>query len=112
MKRFGDLIHETPSLRAYQGDMMEGFVAAAAEILAARPAMSPDDPEPQIAARASLARDVQADSLRRRLDASSTAAQIHDAVAADVRRAVRIIEPAAELLPRRRNWRSRVTVRR
>ena len=100
MKRFGDLIHDTPSLRAYQGDMMEGFVAAAAEILAARAAMSPDDPEPQIAARALLGLwHVQADSLRRHLDASSTPAQIHDAVAVDVRRAVRIIEPALNSFP-------------
>src|SRR5208282_1593915 len=54
MRRFGDLIHETPSLRAYQSDMMDQFVTVASEILAARAQMSPDDPEPQIAARALL----------------------------------------------------------
>jgi AcrR family transcriptional regulator len=94
MKRFGDLIHETPSLRAYQSDMMDQFVAVASEILAARAGMSQDDPEPQIAARALLGLwHVQAASLRRHLDGSQTPAQVHDAVAADVRRAARIIEP-------------------
>jgi AcrR family transcriptional regulator len=95
VKRFGDLIHQTPSLRAYQSDMMEQSVAVAAEILAGRAQMSPQDPEPQIAARALLGLwHVQAASLRRHLDGSRTPARVHDAVAADVRRAARIIEPA------------------
>jgi AcrR family transcriptional regulator len=95
VKRFGDLIHETPSLRAYQSDMMEQSVTVVAENLAARARMSPDDPEPQIAARALLGLwHVQAASLRRHLDGSRTPAQVHDAVATDVRRAARVIEPA------------------
>ena len=102
MKRFGDLIHQTPSLRAYQSDMMDQFVMVAAEILAARAQMSPDDPEPQIAARALLGLwHVQAASLRRHLDGSRTPAQVHDAVAADVRRAARLIEPGLNSLPLR-----------
>jgi hypothetical protein len=32
MKRFGDLIHETPSLRAYQSDLMDQFVTVTAEV--------------------------------------------------------------------------------
>ena len=100
MKRFGDLIHETPSLRAYQSDMMDQFVTVAAEILAARARMSPDDPEPQIAARALLGLwHVQATSLRRYLDGSRTPAQVHDAVATDVRRAARLIEPGLNWFP-------------
>jgi AcrR family transcriptional regulator len=100
MKRFGDLIHQTPSLRAYQSDMMDQFVTVAAEILAARAQMSPDDPEPQITARALLGLwHVQAASLRRHLDGSRTPAQVHDAVAADVRRAARLIEPALSSFP-------------
>lgn len=102
MKRFGDLIHETPSLRAYQSDMMDQFVTVAAEILSARAQLSPDDPEPQIAARALLGLwHVQAASLRRHLDGSRTPPQVHDAVAADVRRAARVIEPALNALPAR-----------
>src|SRR5580698_5368795 len=59
MRRFGDLIRATPSLRAYQSDMMDQFVSLAAEILAARAvaarvAMRAEDPEQQIAARALL----------------------------------------------------------
>src|SRR5580693_5164606 len=45
MRRFGELIHGTPSLRAYQSDMMDQSVAVATGILAARAGMSPADPE-------------------------------------------------------------------
>src|SRR6202044_2222233 len=51
-RRFGPLIQASPSLRAHQSDMMDQFVAVAAEILATRAGLSPDDPEPQIAATA------------------------------------------------------------
>jgi hypothetical protein len=45
--------------------------------------MSPDGPEPQIAARALLGLwHAQAASLHRHLDGSRTPAQVHDAVAA------------------------------
>jgi AcrR family transcriptional regulator len=89
IRRFGDLIRATPSLRAYQSDMMDQFVAVAAEILAARAGMRPDDPEPQIAARALLGLwHVQAESLRKHLSNE----RVHELVTADVRRAARLIE--------------------
>jgi AcrR family transcriptional regulator len=92
-RRFGDLIRATPSLRAYQGDMMDQLVSAATEVLAARAGMSADDPEPQIAARAVLALwRVQAESLRKHLDGSYEAAQVQEMVTADVRRAARLID--------------------
>ncbi len=92
IRRFGDLIHATPSLRAYQSDMMDQFVSVATEILAARAGTSADDPEPQIAARALLGLwHVQAQSLRRHLDGTLTPAQVHAAVTADVRRAAKLI---------------------
>jgi len=96
MRRFGDLIRATPSLRAYQSDMMDQFVSLAAEILAARAAaarvaMRAEDPEPQIAARALLGLwHVQAESLRKHL--SGPPGQIHELVTADVRRAARLID--------------------
>ena len=91
MRRFGDLIRATPSLRAYQSDMMDQFVSLAAEILAARVAMRAEDPEPQIAARALLGLwHVQAESLRKHL--SGPPGQIHELVTADVRRAARLID--------------------
>jgi AcrR family transcriptional regulator len=92
--RFGDLIRATPSLRAYQSDMMDQFVAVAAEVLAARSGMSADDPEPQIAARALLGLwHVQAGSLRKHLDDGAPApARVRELVTADVRRAARLID--------------------
>jgi AcrR family transcriptional regulator len=93
IRRFGDLIRATPSLRAYQADLTDQAVAAAAEILARRAGMSCDDPEPQIAARALLGLwRVQGDSLRRHLDGAADPAQLRELVTADVRRAARLIE--------------------
>jgi AcrR family transcriptional regulator len=93
IRRFGDLIRATPSLRAYQSDMMDQFVSVATEILATRAGMNPGDPEPQIAARALLGLwHVQAESLRKHLNGVRTPAQVHEMVTADVRRAARLID--------------------
>ena len=93
VRRFGDLIRSTPALRAYQADMMERSVVVATEVLAARAGMTPDDPEPQIAARALLGLwRVQADSLRKHLDQAPTSARLHELVTADVRRAAQLID--------------------
>ena len=93
VRRFGDLIRATPALRAYQADMMERSVVVATEVLAARAAMTPDDPEPQIAARALLGLwRVQADSLRKYLEQAPTSARLHELVTADVRRAAQLID--------------------
>jgi AcrR family transcriptional regulator len=92
VRRFGDLIRATPALRAYQADMMEQSVAAAAGILAARAGLAADDPEPQIAARALLGLwRIQADSLRKHLDQAGPSARLHELVTADVHRAARLI---------------------
>ena len=91
IRRFGDLIRATPSLRAYQSDMMDQSVGVATELLAARAGMQADDPEPQIAARALLGLwRVQAESLRKHLDAPP--ARLHALVTADVRRAARLLD--------------------
>jgi AcrR family transcriptional regulator len=93
IRRFGDLIRATPSLRAYQADMMDQFVSVATQILAARAGTSPGDPEPQIAARALLGLwHVQADSLRHHLHGSPAPARVHQLVTADVRRAAQLID--------------------
>ena len=61
--------------------------------MAERAGMSPDDPEPQIAAAALLGLwRIQFQSLSRYLDGSRTPAQVHQAVTADVRRAAQLIE--------------------
>jgi AcrR family transcriptional regulator len=93
IRRFGALIQATPSLRAYQSDMMDQFTAMAATILAERAGMSPDDPEPQIAATALLGLwRIQFRGLSKYLDGTRTPAQVHQAVTADVRRAAQLIE--------------------
>jgi hypothetical protein len=92
-RRFGELIGSTPSLRAYQSDTMDRFVAVAAELLAKRVGLDPEDPEPQIAATALLGLwRVQFKSLRRHLATTSDPAKLHAAVTADVHRAARLIE--------------------
>jgi AcrR family transcriptional regulator len=93
VRRFGALIQATPSLRAYRSDMMDQFVAVAAEILAGRAGMSADDPEPQIAAAALLGLwRVQFQALSKYLDGTRAPAQVHQAVAADVHRAAHLID--------------------
>ena len=86
------MLRGTAALRAHQRDMADQLVAVAAEILAARAGLHPDDPEPQIAATALLGLwEVQFSRLRKYLDGSRTTAQVHEAVTADVERAARVI---------------------
>jgi AcrR family transcriptional regulator len=93
IQRFGDLIDVTPSLHAHQSEMMDRFVAVAAELMAERAGMSPDDPEPQIAATALLGLwRIQFQGLRKYLDGTHTPSEVHQAVTDDVRRAARLIE--------------------
>ena len=100
VRRFGDLIRATPALRADQADMLERSISVATGILAARAGLTPDDPEPQFAARALLGLwRVQADSLRKHLDHAATPARLHELVTADVRRAARIVEAGLQVLP-------------
>jgi AcrR family transcriptional regulator len=92
MRRFGALIQASPSLRAHQSDMMDQFVAVAAEILAERSGLAPDDPEPQITATALLGLwRIQFLSLSKHLDGALTAAQVYRAVTDDVLRAAQLI---------------------
>jgi AcrR family transcriptional regulator len=100
IRRFGTLIQATPSLRAHQSDMMDQFTAVAAEILAARTGLRPDDPEPQIAAAALLGLwRIQFRALSRYLDGTLTPAQVHQAVTAEVNRAARLIDTGLRSLP-------------
>jgi len=99
-QRFGSLLRSTPSLQAYQSDMTDRFVAVAAVILAQRAGMSPDEPEPQVAATALLGLwRVQFLSLRRHLDGTRTPAQVREAVTADVHRAARLVDAGLSSFP-------------
>jgi AcrR family transcriptional regulator len=102
IQRFGTLIQATPSLRAHQSDMMDQFVAVAAAILAERATMSPDDPEPQIAATALLGLwRIQFQALSKHLNGTRTPAQVHQAVTADVRRAAQLVDTGLNAFARR-----------
>jgi AcrR family transcriptional regulator len=93
MRRFGELIWSTPALRSHQHDATGRLVALAAELLAGRAGVAPDDPEPQITATALVGLwHVQAHSLRRHLAGTGTPAQIREAVDAEVRRAARLLD--------------------
>ncbi|MTD59634.1 TetR family transcriptional regulator [Amycolatopsis sp. RM579] len=92
-RKFGDLIRETPALRAYQSDTAERFTDVAAEVLAARFGLHPTDPEPQIAAAALLGLwRIQFRALRIRLRPGHPIQGALTTVADDVRRAASLIE--------------------
>ncbi len=92
IQRFGNMIMSTSALRVHQRDMTDRLIAVAAQLMAERAGMNPDDPEPQIAATALLELwHIQFQSLRKYLDGTRTPAQVHQAVTADVHRAAQLI---------------------
>ena len=92
-ERFVDLIESTPSLRAAQRDMMDRLVQVAAEAMADRAGVSPDDPEPQIAAAAMLGLwRIQFHALRLSVTGSRTFDEVCEEVTAEVTRAARLID--------------------
>jgi AcrR family transcriptional regulator len=92
-ERFVNLIESTPSLRAAQRDMMDRLVQVAAEAMADRAGISPDDPEPQIAAAAMLGLwRIQFRALRLSMAGSRTFDEVYDEVTAAVTRAARLID--------------------
>jgi AcrR family transcriptional regulator len=93
MQRFVELVEATPALRAHQRDALDRVVAVAAEILAERAGMSPDDPEPRIAATALVGLwDVEAHALRRHLYGDLGLDEVREGVLAEVRRAARVVD--------------------
>jgi AcrR family transcriptional regulator len=93
IRRFAELIEQTPTLRAAQRDMMDRLVQVAAAAMAARAGVNPDDPEPQIAATAILGLwRVQLRSMQAYSDGTRSAADVRMAVLSDVRRAARLID--------------------
>jgi AcrR family transcriptional regulator len=93
VRRFGDLVEETPALRAAHGDMMDRLVEVAAQAMAARAGVDPDDPEPQVAAHALLGLwRVQFRAMRKYSDGTRSPDQVRDLVLGEVRRAARLID--------------------
>lgn len=93
VRRFGDLIEQTPALLAAQHEMLERMVEEAAVALAERAGVDPHDPEPQIAALmvAGLWR-VQYASMRRHVRTATTVDELRTAVLAEVERAAMMAE--------------------
>lgn len=99
-QKFGDLIRDTPSLRAYRSDIADRFVDVAAETLAARTGLRPDDPEPQIAAATLVGLwRVQFHALRTHLRPGRPLPDAIDAVTRQVRRAARLVEDGLTTFP-------------
>ena len=93
VRRFAELFERTPSLRAAQQDMMQRLVEAAAQAMAARAGMDPDDPEPQIAADALIGLwRVQFRALKKYSDGTHPPHEVRDLVLSEVRRAARLID--------------------
>jgi AcrR family transcriptional regulator len=91
--RFFELIESTPSLRAAQRDMMDRLVQVAAEAMADRAGVSPDDPEPQIAATAIVGLwRIQFQAMRLLSTSPHTFDEIQGQVTAEVVRAARLID--------------------
>jgi AcrR family transcriptional regulator len=91
--RFEDMLERTPSLRAAQRDMMDRLVEVAAQAMAARAGINPDDPEPQIAAHALVGLwRVQYHAMRKYSDGSRSPDEVRDRTQAEVRRAARLID--------------------
>jgi AcrR family transcriptional regulator len=90
--RFRSMVEGTPELRAAERDMVERLTQVAAEALAARAGVCPEDPEPQIAATAIVGLwRVQQRSSSRHLGRGDPARAAEEIVA-DVRRAARLID--------------------
>jgi AcrR family transcriptional regulator len=93
IRRFAELLESTPQLRAAQRDMMDRLVDVAAQSMAARAGVDPDDPEPQIAADALLGLwRVQYRAMSKYSDGKRSATEVRDRVLDEVRRAARLID--------------------
>jgi AcrR family transcriptional regulator len=93
IRRFAEMLENTPPLRAAQRDMMDRLVDVAAQAMAARAGVDPEDPEPQIAADALLGLwRVQYRAMRKYSDGKRSAAEVRDRVLDEVRRAARLID--------------------
>jgi len=94
LRRFIELLDSTPSLRAAQREMDTRLVKTAADAMARRAGLDPDEPEVQIAAEMILGLwRVQFAALRRYTAGGMSAGDgLRDKVATDVTRAARLVE--------------------
>jgi AcrR family transcriptional regulator len=90
---FNELIESTPALKAARADMIERFAQLAAELMAARAGVDPNDPEPQIAADALVGLyRIFHRSIVKYSDMDISPMELRDRVLNDVRRAARLLD--------------------
>ena len=90
---FSDMVFATPALRAAWLELNDRLVNVAVEELAAQAEVDPREPELIIAARALVGLvEVMFASQRRWIEAGLRGRELHEAVAADVLRAARLLE--------------------
>jgi AcrR family transcriptional regulator len=93
LERFMELVEGTPSLRAAQRDMTDRLVQVAAEAMAMRAGVSPDDPEPQIAAAAIIGLwRIHYQAMRLYASGARSFDEVYEEVSAHVARAARLID--------------------
>ena len=99
-RRFGELLRETPQLRAYQRDAADRLADTLAGLLARRSGTDERDPQTRIAATALVGLwEVQFRSLGRYLSAAATPDELHARVTSDVRRAADVLEHGLGSVP-------------
>jgi AcrR family transcriptional regulator len=90
---FGEMVENTPALATWSNGMMERLAGVAAEALAERAGVDPEDPEPQLAGLLVLGLwKAQFQAMRRHSHGSLTPEQVQVAVKEDVRRAARVAD--------------------
>ena len=90
---FNELIESTPALKAARADMIDRFAQLAAELMAARAGVDPNDPEPQIAADALVGLyRVFHRSIVKYSDMNMSPSELRERVLSDVRRAARLLD--------------------
>jgi AcrR family transcriptional regulator len=93
IRRFVDLIDQTPALRTAQVDMTDRLAQIAAESMAARAGVDPEDPEPQIAASALIGLwRIFYRAMVKYSGEKSTPSAVRAAVLDEVERAARLID--------------------
>jgi hypothetical protein len=92
-RRFTTMMDQTPQLLAASNEIMNRLARVAAEALAERAGVSPDDPEPAIAAQALIGLwNVQMQALRRHTAGVLPAEEVYKNVEDEVNRAARLID--------------------